>query len=64
MKFITAILAIGITGAIGALAKPNVILIYTDDHGWPDIGVAGIYDELNTPHLDSLAESGVYATSG
>jgi uncharacterized sulfatase len=64
MKFITTILAIGITGAIGALAKPNVILIYTDDHGWPDIGVAGIYDELKTPHLDALAKSGVYATSG
>ena len=43
---------------------PNVILIYTDDHGWPDVGAAGIYDDLKTPHLDALAASGVRCTSG
>lgn len=50
--------------AIAAPTKPNVILIYTDDHGWPDIGTAGIYDDLKTPHIDALAASGVRATSG
>jgi uncharacterized sulfatase len=44
--------------------RPNVILIYTDDHGWPDIGPAGIYDDLKTPHLDALAASGIHATNG
>jgi len=44
--------------------QPNVVLIYTDDHGWPDIGAANIYDDLKTPHLDALAQSGVRATSG
>ncbi|MEO0413797.1 MAG: sulfatase-like hydrolase/transferase [Verrucomicrobiota bacterium] len=44
--------------------KPNAIVIYTDDHGWPDIQSAGIYDDLKTPHLDALAASGVRATSG
>ena len=44
--------------------KPNFIVIYTDDHGWPDIGVAGINADLRTPHLDKLAAAGVYATSG
>jgi len=47
-----------------AAAKPNIIVIYTDDHGWPDIGVAGINDDLRTPHLDKLAAAGVYATNG
>jgi uncharacterized sulfatase len=47
-----------------AAPKPNIILIYTDDHGWPDIGAAGIYDDLKTPHIDALAQSGVRATSG
>lgn len=44
--------------------QPNAILIYTDDHGWPDIGAADIYDDLKTPHLDALAASGVRATNG
>ena len=44
--------------------KPNVIVIFTDDHGWPDIGSAGVYDDLKTPHIDALAASGVRATSG
>jgi len=44
--------------------KPNIIVIYTDDHGWPDIGAAGIYDDLKTPNIDVLAASGVRATNG
>ena len=39
-----------------AAQKPNVICIYTDDHGWPDLGAAGVYDDLKTPHLDALAQ--------
>ncbi len=52
--------------ASGASARdlPNLIVIYTDDHGWPDLGAAGIYDDLKTPHLDALAASGVRATNG
>ncbi|MDB4485572.1 sulfatase-like hydrolase/transferase [bacterium] len=44
--------------------RPNVILIYTDDHGWPDVGPAGIHKDLKTPHLDALAASGVRCTDG
>jgi len=47
-----------------AAEKPNIILIFTDDHGWPDIGSAGIYEDLKTPHLDHLAEDGVRCTNG
>jgi uncharacterized sulfatase len=47
-----------------AADRPNIIVIYTDDHGWPDIGVAGINEDLRTPNLDQLAAEGVYATSG
>lgn len=38
--------------------QPNVILIYSDDQGWADVGVYGSKD-LYTPALDSLARSGV-----
>ncbi len=49
---------------LNANEKPNIIVIYTDDHGWPDIGAAGIYDDLKTPHINALAASGVRATNG
>ena len=35
-------------------AKPNVILIVTDDLGYGDLGFQGGKD-IPTPHLDSLA---------
>jgi len=67
--YLTLAIAGFITGALAPIAmatadRPNIILIYTDDHGWPDIGPAGIHKDLKTPHLDALAESGVRATDG
>ncbi|MDF1659979.1 MAG: sulfatase-like hydrolase/transferase [Verrucomicrobiales bacterium] len=47
-----------------AIEKPNIILFFTDDHGWPDIGAAGIYDDLKTPHIDQLVADGVNCTNG
>jgi arylsulfatase A-like enzyme len=43
------------------VAKPNVIVILTDDQGTVDLGVAGATD-LETPHLDALARRGVRFT--
>jgi len=45
-------------------AKPNIILIYTDDHGHADLGIHGVMQDIKTPHLDTLARSGVVATHG
>lgn len=50
--------------AYAAPAKPNIILIYTDDHGYADLGIHGIKDDLKTPHLDALSRSGVVAKNG
>lgn len=47
-----------------AAAKPNIILIYTDDHGHADLGIHGAVKDIQTPHLDALARSGVVATHG
>lgn len=44
--------------------QPNVIIILTDDHGWPDISSQGVLDDVKTPHTDKLAASGVRFTSG
>jgi|ETNmetMinimDraft_22_1059887.scaffolds.fasta_scaffold00016_53 arylsulfatase A-like enzyme len=46
------------------LNQPNVIVILTDDHGWPDISAQGVLDDVRTPHTDKLAASGVRFTSG
>lgn len=53
-----------VTIAPAAPARPNIILIYTDDHGYADLGIHGIKDDLKTPHLDALARSGVVAKNG
>jgi arylsulfatase A len=38
--------------------KPNILLILTDDHGWPELGLHG-NREIETPNLDRLAGEGV-----
>jgi arylsulfatase A len=40
-----------------APAKPNVLLIMTDDQGWGDVACHGA-EHLRTPVLDNLAKSG------
>jgi uncharacterized sulfatase len=44
--------------------KPNIIVIYTDDHGYADMGAQNVLKDLKTPNVDALAKSGVRATSG
>ncbi len=45
-------------------AKPNVIVFYTDDHGYADLGVQGVMEDLKTPNVDALAFSGIRALHG
>lgn len=47
-----------------AASKPNILLIYSDDHGWADLGVQGVDKEIRTPHLDQLARDGVRFARG
>lgn len=41
--------------------RPNVVVIYTDDQGWADIGTQGAVG-FETPHLDRLAGQGTRFT--
>ncbi len=44
--------------------KPNIVVIYTDDHGYADLSAQGVLDDIRTPNIDALAASGVLAGHG
>ncbi|MGV3723594.1 MAG: arylsulfatase, partial [Actinomycetota bacterium] len=47
-------------GAAQAPARPNVVVILSDDQGWGDLSVHG-NTNLSTPNIDSLARDGALA---
>jgi uncharacterized sulfatase len=66
---LTALFLLPVFGTLRAadvqrLEKPNILLIYTDDHGWADLGAQGVDKDIRTPHLDQLAKEGVRFTRG
>ena len=42
-------------------APPNIVVFFTDDQGWGDLGCQGSQD-IPTPHIDLLAKEGVRFT--
>ena len=60
-----ATLAIGLAlfagPAAGAAKRPNIVLIYTDDLGYGDVGAYGA-SALETPNIDRLAARGLRFT--
>ena len=53
----------GAAGFVSAAAKPNILVIVSDDHGYADVGFQGCKD-IPTPHLDGLANAGLRCTNG
>lgn len=45
-------------------SKPNLILILSDDHGYGDLSFMNMNEDVNTPNLDKLRESGIYFENG
>jgi arylsulfatase len=54
--------AVAATAAVAVAAPPNVVVILADDLGFSDLGCHG--GEIDTPHLDRLAEGGLRYTQG
>lgn len=52
--------AAGAAGAAAAPARPNIVVIMSDDMGWSDLGCYG--GEIDTPNLDRLAAGGLRFT--
>lgn len=44
--------------------RPNLLLIFSDDHGWSDLGAQRADKDIQTPNLDQLARDGVRFTRG
>jgi uncharacterized sulfatase len=71
MNVARLVVACGFAAACGAAgmasaqtSKPNLIVIFTDDHGWADLGAQGVGQDTRTPHLDALAAGGLRAING
>ena len=45
-----------------AAQKPNVLIIFTDDQGYADLGCFGS-ENIKTPHIDQMAAEGRKFTS-
>ena len=44
-------------------AQPNILVLFSDDHGYADLGCQGS-TEVKTPNIDSIAANGVRCTAG
>jgi uncharacterized sulfatase len=66
MKSILAksLLLFVLCGFTHAAERPNILLIFTDDHGWADLGAQGVDKDVRTPHLDQLTRDGVLFKRG
>ncbi|NJM55121.1 MAG: sulfatase-like hydrolase/transferase [Verrucomicrobiae bacterium] len=62
--FVMTLIASSTPDVSAVPAKPNLIVIYTDDHGHADLGLHGVVQDIRTPHLDALARGGVVAKHG
>ena len=63
MRFLPLLLACA-SLTFAAERQPNIILIYSDDHGWADLGAQGVDKDIRTPNLDQLAKDGVRFNRG
>ncbi|MEX0321393.1 MAG: sulfatase-like hydrolase/transferase [Puniceicoccaceae bacterium] len=64
MRSIITLVLIALPFAMyGGQKKPNIIVILADDLGYADLSCQGCED-IPTPHIDSIAESGIRFTNG
>ncbi len=52
------------SGVVLCAAKPNIIVIFTDDLGYADLGCQGQVKDVLTPNIDTFAKEGARFTAG
>ena len=57
-------LAAGTPSTERSARQPNVIIIFSDDHGYTDLGIHDIDQHVDTPHMDALARGGALMKAG
>ena len=63
IALIAALLAAPLAGVTAAEpAKPNIVVIYTDDQGFGDVSCYNPQSKIQTPNLDKLAAEGMRFT--
>lgn len=67
LRFVCLVMCVSFTSGArapqaGASDRPNVIVIFTDDQGYNDLGCYGS-ETIKTPHLDRMAAAGLKLTS-
>ncbi len=66
LQFLTLLLSLATVLLIGSAHAdpPNIVIIFTDDWGYGDLGIHNALDDVATPNLDRLARDGVLFTDG
>lgn len=64
LSILTLASATSVFADVSKASKPNIIVFYTDDHGYADLGIQGIVNDIKTPNVDALARRGVLAKHG
>jgi arylsulfatase A-like enzyme len=65
LRWLPVILLLVVLGRVAqADDRPNIIVFYTDDHGYSDLSCQDVFDDIRTPNVDALAASGVRALHG
>jgi arylsulfatase A-like enzyme len=59
LAFVLSLAAISAACGPAVSAKPNIIVVVSDDQGWADLGCHGVRSDVRTPNLDALAADGV-----
>lgn len=57
------ILALSLLSTGECAERPNLIVVFTDDQGWSDLGCQGVQQDISTPHIDNLSSRGVRLTN-
>ncbi len=64
LKYALMALLLSLVCPANAANKPNVIVIFTDDQGYADLGGNGYASDVQTPNLDRMAHDGALFTAG